>query len=56
MSGQAPEGNTPVDMPYNEIRSLESQIEHKFTLGIPMRRPLKGELAEESDDGMYFDT
>ena len=42
-------------MPYYEPRRLANQMDHKLTLGIPMRRPVKGDLAEEIDDGMHFD-
>lgn len=53
--GRAPEGNIPIDMAYYELNNSIHQIEHEFTLGIPMRRPCKGELAEEIDNGIHFD-
>ena len=54
--GRAPEGNTPIDTSHHESRRLTNRMEHKITLGIPMRRPFKGDLAEEIDDGVDFDT
>lgn len=53
--GQAPEENTPIDMSFDEPNSLAGQTEHEFTLGIPMRRPFKGELVEEIDGRLHFD-